>query len=919
MQLGTLRLHNIRSYRDAKIRLERGTTLVSGDVGSGKTSLLYAIEMALFGLAEVDATFLVRHGASAAWVELTLVHEAHQYTLRRELLRKSRRGRFTYEPGEGTLIVDRTRTRYPPTELRQRIIDLLGFPDNPNPRAHSDYWRWAVYVPQEKMREVLSQRPEERLASVRKALGVEQYQTAAENAVEVAKELRHRSELRRAEADRLAFFDGELDRSSADIEREGSRLAEIDRAERELAVLRSQLAERREVLQSERTILEEARVRARGLDARRAALTHRRESIVGRLDALVRSRRAAEADRDLGRAAADRLTILTAEADRLKEAQRHLARKREEGEAARREWAIATTTQRGLERSLHEISQTRARRESEAVLVVHELDALAQHGPRHPPAVPTRRSLPEIETDLKELSRLQDVEVGATAQLERQAVELGELIEGGVCPRCHQPVDTASFTTHRGDVDAALLETRARLSQLREQRTTLEHERASRERYERAFGRWEEVDAHRQSLLEAQRRADARLQETRQREVEERSAIDAAQAKVTQLADAGTQADRWASEAEELDRLQHETAEALHANRALVERGRAIEEMLSAYRDQLAAAAEERAGVDAEVLRLATEADMLIQQLSRAEALESEVNAHQVRTDELEGKARELGATRARSEALLGAARQRLEQAARGRAERLRLVKDSGHLQTLAEGIHGPFRETLLKLERRLLTRAHSEFDHLLRRYFSTLVEDAALTAQADAAFSPAVEIEGEWTPPEALSGGERTALALAFRLALGHVVRSLGHLKLDTLILDEPTDGFSPEQVLRLGELLDEARVPQVLLISHEPQLTAIADHIVRVHKVDGVSRLGEEPGTEPRSAGAVSEVEVEGPPPEPERTTAASGETFPRPTVPRRRRRGSPLDAPDSSAPPADPSTPAPSVRTGSPFGPG
>ena len=98
--------------------------------------------------------------------------------------------------------------------------------------------------------------------------------------------------------------------------------------------------------------------------------------------------------------------------------------------------------------------------------------------------------------------------------------------------------------------------------------------------------------------------------------------------------------------------------------------------------------------------------------------------------------------------------------------------------------------------------------------------------------FSPAVEIDGEWTPAEALSGGERTALALAFRLALGQVVRAAGRLKLETLILDEPTDGLFAEQVVRMGELLDGLGLPQVLLVSHEAQLTAIADRVVRVEK---------------------------------------------------------------------------------------
>jgi exonuclease SbcC len=78
-----------------------------------------------------------------------------------------------------------------------------------------------------------------------------------------------------------------------------------------------------------------------------------------------------------------------------------------------------------------------------------------------------------------------------------------------------------------------------------------------------------------------------------------------------------------------------------------------------------------------------------------------------------------------------------------------------------------------------------------------------------------------------------------------------LGSLHLDTILLDEPTDGFSPEQVLRMGELLEELALPQVILVSHESQLAAVADRVVRVRKVDGKSTLetrvpgdGESPG---------------------------------------------------------------------------
>jgi exonuclease SbcC len=147
-------------------------------------------------------------------------------------------------------------------------------------------------------------------------------------------------------------------------------------------------------------------------------------------------------------------------------------------------------------------------------------------------------------------------------------------------------------------------------------------------------------------------------------------------------------------------------------------------------------------------------------------------------------------------------------------------------------------------METRVLERAQAEFSHHFRRYFAALIDDPELVAVTDASFSPAAEIRGVWTPAEALSGGERTSLALAYRLALARVVRSAGHLRLDSLLLDEPTDGFSPEQVQSMGQLLEELGLPQVLLVSHERALEAVAQRVVWVEKHEGHSAL-RGPGT--------------------------------------------------------------------------
>ena len=55
MIIKSISLNNIRSYASPEpILLTTGVTLFEGDVGSGKSTILSAVEFALFGLGEID-------------------------------------------------------------------------------------------------------------------------------------------------------------------------------------------------------------------------------------------------------------------------------------------------------------------------------------------------------------------------------------------------------------------------------------------------------------------------------------------------------------------------------------------------------------------------------------------------------------------------------------------------------------------------------------------------------------------------------------------------------------------------------------------------------------------------------------------------------------------------------------------------
>ena len=91
MILRSIKLENIRSYLSEEIIFPEGSVLLSGDIGSGKSTILLAIEFALFGImrAELSGSSLLRHGKNTGSVELRFEIDKQDYVIKRAL-KKSR-------------------------------------------------------------------------------------------------------------------------------------------------------------------------------------------------------------------------------------------------------------------------------------------------------------------------------------------------------------------------------------------------------------------------------------------------------------------------------------------------------------------------------------------------------------------------------------------------------------------------------------------------------------------------------------------------------------------------------------------------------------------------------------------------------------------------------------------------------------
>jgi DNA repair protein SbcC/Rad50 len=187
--LRNLRLKNIRSYNDGvevNLDLPDGVVLFEGDVGSGKSTLLYALEFALFGFSDMKGAHLLSEGRRDGNVSLTFESGGTEFTVERRLRLKG----DDVTQDECNIYSGGVKERLSPSDLKERVVSILGFNEPTHPKAESLVYRYAVFTPQEQMKEILLQNPDERLHVIRRVLGAQSYQVAAENSEVVEKRIK---------------------------------------------------------------------------------------------------------------------------------------------------------------------------------------------------------------------------------------------------------------------------------------------------------------------------------------------------------------------------------------------------------------------------------------------------------------------------------------------------------------------------------------------------------------------------------------------------------------------------------------------------------------------------------------------------------------------------------------------------------
>ena len=224
MILRKIKLNNIRSYENQEVSFTEGSTLLSGDIGSGKTSILLGIEFALFGLQPGQRGYsLLRNGEQTGGVVIEFEVDGKEIIIERTL----KLGK-TVSQDYCAITIDGEKIETSVGELKNKVLELLSYPKEFSKKQNILY-KFTVYTPQEEMKQIILQDSETRINTLRHVFGIDKYKKVLENVVIITAKLREEKRIKQGvtlnlEQEKLNIVSKEIE-----LESKNSNLGSVDK------------------------------------------------------------------------------------------------------------------------------------------------------------------------------------------------------------------------------------------------------------------------------------------------------------------------------------------------------------------------------------------------------------------------------------------------------------------------------------------------------------------------------------------------------------------------------------------------------------------------------------------------------------------------------------------------------------------
>ncbi|MBI2111914.1 SMC family ATPase [Candidatus Woesearchaeota archaeon] len=800
MLLKKIKLSNIRSYDEEEISFPEGSTLLSGDIGAGKSSLLLAVEFAL-----------LRKGSSQGYVELEFKINELDVCIKRTLKKE----KDAIKQMAGHIIVNNQKKELTAVELKAEIISLLGYPEDMLTKNKNYIYRYTVYCPQEEMRYILQENPELRLDSLRKIFNVDKYKNIRENLQLILKKMRVEILVLTTTIEPMPAIKEEIKAVEHEENNEKRELGILNPQLLELSTNLKTLNKELVELELEQKNVQELIQKKRTNDLLLHDFQKKREKLLLNLAEIrekIRHYHQEDVESKLKHLEEEKNIVITNRSQilaNLQNLQKKIKELQEESSLLQKKIGSAEEKQRQKEGFLAAISKEEEIRQKDQQLK-QMLDSLMH-------------IIVQNETILSEAQRVKE-----------------EMLYLNECPTCLQEVSD----DHKLDVikkENLKIEQAIKLSQeSKEKKDEILRQKGESEEKLKEISLFksqlakigveiEQIEERKERLLVIREQLLHAVQENNSlMKILEGLNEENINNLVTKIKELHGIQQLFIYEIEwkkQDEQLQYELQHAENQLGLVLNALKNYEQKIIASEGEL----DLNKGLDNDILTIII--SKIYRQLEEKKRKISIVIEEEKKLSVLQAQLATRLTNNQKQKEKLTAELHRLQE------QNSRLIR----LQEMYHWLEEYFLKLTYSLEKQVMLQIHYSFNSFFQEWFSILIDDEEVTSRIDDTFTPVIEQNGYEIGFSNLSGGEKTSAALAYRLALNRAINDAVHdIKTkDLLILDEPTDGFSSEQLDKVREVLDKLGLKQMLIVSHESKIESFVENVIRIGKNEQVSRV--------------------------------------------------------------------------------
>ena len=845
MIIKKIEITNIRSYKEKTIiELPMGRILFQGDIGSGKSTILSAIEFALFGLGDIDANHLLRTGESKASVLLEFESGGKSYNVFRSLLRRG--NKISQE--EGFLDEDGVKKSYSVGELKSKILKIIGINERTQTKTTSTIYRFAIYTPQEMMKNVLTSNNERRVEILRRAFGIEEYSIAKKNAEKLSSWIRMVTRIRKSIIDDLGNYSKEL-QNIRDITE--SLNEEIDYIKDNIvnqnhniqSILKKMLETRQKkerIIQAESSILH---IQAT-LDRTLKLQEDTNLEIVKISNELKDIHQSEQIVADLGPKFQDyvqKRDQLVNVTEKAKQYDKLLLDKVKLEGSVRSHREILYSNIKALDSELEELASElqRVNDETENLTYLRKEESLLKN------SIDSLDFQTELDYFSDILSSIRSEIISVNNEISKQKSELDSVLQlrqDAVCPYCKQKLNqqhtlemekkflqSKDFLKNKLDTLEKDLEiNQEKKTVLLDRKKQVESKKSELQKIQIQIARLNEVlNSKEQIKLKINEKVtNKNLIHTKLQNgyfVEKKQELEELDEKLSNIYSFKVSYDSLSKIVTDYQKSNLDSTYAEHSN-LIRSKQRKIEEKKT--KEKLSLELED------EVLILTKKLDEMKVIFRDRQEVENGLKDLESTKESLENELMKMKENLAMRKTELDNNLRQIELYDRKIDDLEKRVDKIVFTDQIGIWLNQHFIPSLEQIESQVLIRVKEEFNTLFQKWFYLLIEVGDIDVEIDEFFTPVVIQSGYRLEVDSLSGGEKTSIALAYRLALNEIIRRMIMFDDNLLILDEPTDGFSKEQLVQIKYVLEELSAAQVIIVSHEKELEGFVETIFRVVK---------------------------------------------------------------------------------------